>query len=172
MMTTYVALLRAVNVGGTGKLPMTELRRLCAEAGFERVEAYIASGNVVFDSKASAKAVKSALERAINDFAGKPIGIAARTARELQDIVVANPFGKAKPNQVVAIFLDAAPPRDTLERITGQGREELRLGRREIFVHYPDGQARSKLKILGALAGTARNMNTVAALAAMAGARA
>jgi len=48
-MTRYVALLRAVNVGGTGKLPMADLKALCTELGFKRVETYIASGNVIFD---------------------------------------------------------------------------------------------------------------------------
>jgi uncharacterized protein (DUF1697 family) len=47
-MTSYVALLRAVNVGGTGKLAMADLRTLCVKAGFERVATYLASGNVVF----------------------------------------------------------------------------------------------------------------------------
>jgi uncharacterized protein (DUF1697 family) len=50
-MTRYIALLRAVNVGGTGKLPMAELRSMCESVGFTNVRTYIASGNVVFDSK-------------------------------------------------------------------------------------------------------------------------
>ncbi|MDB5999933.1 MAG: hypothetical protein JWP52_1632, partial [Rhizobacter sp.] len=54
-MTAFIALLRAVNVGGTGKLPMTELKRLCEEAGFESVRTYIASGNVAFSSGQSEK---------------------------------------------------------------------------------------------------------------------
>ena len=62
-MTTYIALLRAVNVGGTGKLPMAELKAMCNDAGFARVETYIASGNVAFDSKAAAAKVKSELEK-------------------------------------------------------------------------------------------------------------
>src|SRR6516162_9230398 len=61
-MTRYIALLRAVNVGGTGKLPMSELRAMCCDAGFARVETYIASGNVVFESKAAPSRVKAELE--------------------------------------------------------------------------------------------------------------
>ena len=49
-MPTYIALLRAVNVGGTGKLPMAELKAMCEAAGFERVQTYIASGNAVFEA--------------------------------------------------------------------------------------------------------------------------
>jgi len=58
-MTSYVALIRAVNVGGTGKLPMRELVTLCEDAGFQAVRTYIASGNVVFLSKRKAADVKS-----------------------------------------------------------------------------------------------------------------
>jgi uncharacterized protein (DUF1697 family) len=58
MTTTYIALLRAVNVGGTGKLPMAKLKAMCSELGFVNVRTYIASGNVVFGSKASAAKAK------------------------------------------------------------------------------------------------------------------
>ena len=61
-MTAYVALLRAVNVGGTGKLPMAELVRICEAIGFTGVRTYIASGNAVFASKASETRVKALLE--------------------------------------------------------------------------------------------------------------
>ena len=61
-MTIYVAFLRAVNVGATGKLPMSNLRRMCVELGFDDVQTYIASGNVVFTSDKSKHAAKTALE--------------------------------------------------------------------------------------------------------------
>jgi len=82
-MTAYVALLRAVNVGGTGKLPMTDLKRLCEEAGFQSVRTYIASGNVVFDSPLSEARVKKALESRMEEYAGKPVGVLVRTGPEL-----------------------------------------------------------------------------------------
>ena len=167
-MTTYIALLRAVNVGGTGKLPMTDLKAMCLDAGFTEVRTYIASGNVVFDSKASAAKVKSTLEARLLAYAGKPVGVVVRTAAELAAVVKANPFPKASQSHAVAIFLDQAPPKDALKHAVGQKREEMRLGAREIFVHYPDGIGTSKLRIPAAKAGTMRNMNTVAKLAAMA----
>ena len=167
-MTTYIALLRAVNVGGTGKLPMADLKAMCLDAGFEDVRTYIASGNVVFRSKLSAAKVKSTLEARLADYAGGPIGVAVRTAAELEAILKANPFPKAAQNHVVAIFLDAPPPKDAPRHATGQKREEIRLGAREIFVHYVDGIGTSKLKIPAAKSGTGRNMNTVAKLVEMA----
>jgi uncharacterized protein (DUF1697 family) len=73
-MTSYVALLRAVNVGGTGKLPMTELRAMCEGCGFKDVRTYIASRNVVFKANLDEAAVQAELEPALQSYAGKPWG--------------------------------------------------------------------------------------------------
>ena len=91
-MTRYVALLRTVNVGGTGKLPMTELKSMCNEAGFARVETYIASGDVVFTSKAGPSRVKAELEARLLAHFAKPIGVVVRTASEMLAVLRANPF--------------------------------------------------------------------------------
>jgi uncharacterized protein (DUF1697 family) len=167
-MTRYVALLRAVNVGGTGNLPMAALRSICLDAGFDRVETYIASGNVVFASGAPAARVKAELESRLAVHAGKPVAVAIRTAAEMLAVRKANPFPRAEPERVYTIFLDRRPPRDALDHAVGQSDEKIRLGEREIFVHYPGGMGRSKLRIPAAKMGTARNMNTVAKLAEMA----
>lgn len=169
-MTAYVALLRAVNVGGTGKLPMTELKAMCEQAGFADVKTYIASGNVVFTSKASEVAVTAALDKALRAYAGKPVGVLVRTASAMADVLKANPFPKAAPNRTLAIFLDKAPPKDALDGVSGQKDEEIALGKREIYVHYGEGMGTSKLKIKAAASGTGRNMNTIAKLAEMAAA--
>jgi len=167
-MTRYVAFLRAVNVGGTGKLPMADLRAMCESLGFANVRTYIASGNVVFESRLAQAAVKARLERCLEAYAGKPVGVLVRTGAELAAVLAGNPFGSAPSNRTVAIFLDDAPSADTLSRVTGQQDEEIALGTREIFVHYGSGMARSKLKIPAASTGTARNMNTIETLVAWA----
>ena len=167
-MTAYIALLRAVNVGGTGKLPMAELTAMCEAANFNAVRTYIASGNVVFESKLSETAVKEQLERRLLAYAGKPVSVMVRTAKEMVDVLARNPFPNAPANRTMAIFLDAAPPRDALDAMSGRVDEEVALGKREVYVVYGANMARSKLKIPAAKSGTARNMNTVAKLAAMA----
>lgn len=167
-MTRYVALLRAVNVGGTGKLPMTELVAMCAEAGFADPRTYIASGNVVFSSDLPEEPIKAELEARFTAHAGKPVGVMVRTAQEMAAIRDANPFADKPGNAVAAIFLDTPPPADALEYAKGRSDEVMRLSAREIYVFYPSGQGRSKLKIPAAANGTARNMNTVARLAEMA----
>ena len=167
-MTAYVALLRAVNVGGTGKLPMAELARMCEAAGFAAVRTYIASGNVVFQSGATETHVKAVLEDSLRAYAGKPVGVLVRTGPEIAEVLARNPFPEGPSNRVVAIFLDRPPPPDTLKSLSGQRDELVRLGRREIYVAYGEGMGTSKLKIPAAKTGTARNMNTVAKLAELA----
>lgn len=164
-MPAYVALLRAVNVGGTGKLAMSELRAMCDAAGFANARTYIASGNVVFGASDSEAAVKQALERSLEVYAGKPVGVMVRTGREMAAVVAANPFAAMPGNRTLAIFLDAAPKVDALAGVTHRRDEEIALGTREIYVHYPSGVGSSKLVIPTARYGTARNMNTVATLA-------
>ena len=170
-MARYVALLRAVNVGGTGKLPMADLRSMCRDAGFARVETYIASGNVVFESKATPSRVKAELEARLLAYARKPIGVVLRKAAEMLAVLEANPFPQGEAKYTYAILLDHRPPRDALDHVVGQSDEEIRLGAREVFVHYPSGMGRSKLRIPAAKMGTARNMNTIEKLAEIASKR-
>ena len=163
-MKPYIALLRAVNVGGTGKLPMAELKAMCEAAGFEQVKTYIASGNVVFLARGDEGAVKTALETKLKAYAGKPVGVMVRTPEQMRAVLAASPFSAKAPNRTVAVFLDDAPPADAIDKATGRNGEELALGTREIHVHYGDGMADSKLKIPAAAKGTARNMKTIAKL--------
>jgi uncharacterized protein (DUF1697 family) len=167
-MAAFIALLRAVNVGGTGKLPMSDLKTMCEASGLSGVRTYIASGNVVFTSGKSEAAVKKALEARLEAYAGKPVGVLVRSAAEMQGVLNDNPFPKAPANRVVAVFLDSPPPKDTLAAVRGQKDEAIGLGKREIYIHYGDGMAKSKLVVPAAKAGTARNMNTIATLAKLA----
>src|ERR1700761_3562862 len=167
-MTAWVALLRAVNVGGTGKLAMSELKAMCDELGFASARTYIASGNVGFESRKSEAAIKAALEKRLEARAGKPVGVLVRTATEMAQVAADNPFPKLAPNRTMALFLDRAPPKNTLAAVRGQKAEKIKLGTREIYVHYGEGMPKTKLFTPAAKSGTARNMNTVAVLAKMA----
>jgi uncharacterized protein (DUF1697 family) len=163
-MAVFIALLRAVNVGGTGKLPMADFKAICEAVGCAKVRTYIASGNAVFESRRSEAGVKAALEARLAEYAGKPVRVLMRTRGEMAAVLKANPFPEAAANRTVAVFLDAPPPVDTIDAIAGRNGEQVELGRREIYVHYGDRMAGSKLKIPAAKTGTARNMNTVARL--------
>lgn len=167
-MTTLIALLRAVNVGGTGKLPMTQLKAMCDSAGFASVRTYIASGNVVFDSPLSEATVKATLEQALAAYAGKRVHVLVRSASDMAEVLKANPFPDAAPSHTVAFFLDRAATPADCANVRHQQDEQLVPGRRELYVQYPGGMGKSRLVIGAADEGTARNMNTIARLVDMA----
>jgi len=159
-----------VNVGGTGKLPMAELVRMSEAVGFENVTTYIATGNVAFKSGRSEDEVRYALQERLKEYAGKDLGVVVRTATELADTLARNPFSDSPGNRVTALFVDEILPADPLDGVTGITNEEVKLGKRELFVLYPDGLAKTRLRIPSDRRGTARNMNTVAKLAEIAAA--
>jgi uncharacterized protein (DUF1697 family) len=167
-MTTYIALLRAVNVGGAARLLMSELKAMCVAEGFAKVQTYIASGNVLFSVNRSEAAVKAALEKRLHVHVGKPVGVVIRTAKEMAAVLEGNPFPRHPAKWTVAVFLDAAPRPDALASVKGCNDEKLCLGRREIYIAYGSGIAHSRLEIPAARFGTARNINTIARLVELA----
>lgn len=180
-MPTYIALLRAVNVGGTGKLPMADFRKLLTQLGFRNVETYIQSGNAVFDAPGSPAAVTKLVSAALAKLLGKPVPVLIRTRDELTRVLAANPFADeaaANGARVHAVFLSAHPAKGAatgLDRIVSQfpaRRDRYHLAGDTLYLHLPDGAAESKFtavaldRILGVTA-TARNWNTVLKLHAM-----
>lgn len=161
-MHTYFALLRSVNVGGTAKLPMSDLARMCRDIGFEAVQTYIASGNVIFKTDMFPEAARVSLEERLYEYCGKVIRVHIRTPDEMSAIIAGNPFAQAEGNKVVALFLDKQPEAQTI--FQGQKDEEISAGTREFYVHYPSGIGRSKLVLPDSAQGTARNMNTLTKL--------
>ena len=161
-MTRYAAFLRAVNVGGTGKLPMAELRLMCEGLGFSKVQTYIASGNVVFESSLSAAKTKAALEARVAEYLGKPTAIFMCDRAALEAVIAANPFPQAEANRLMVILMDSSPTQALITAAKFKTDEQLALGNACLYVHYPSGMGQSKLKIPGAEQGTARNMNTIA----------
>jgi uncharacterized protein (DUF1697 family) len=167
VMSQYIALIRAVNVGGTGSLTMSALKSICVDAGFGGIQTYIASGNVVFSSKDDAARVKSKLEQRLRAHIGKSVDVFVRTAAEMRAVLEGNPFPGRDPRYVHVFFLGQKLPRDAVNGALRRMDEEIRPGEREIYVYYPVGMGKSKLQIPAATFGTARNMNTVAKLVAM-----
>ena len=166
-MTSYVALLRAVNVGRR-QLKMDDLKRIAAELGFKSPRTFIASGNLLFSSGQSEAAAKRDLEAALTKHMGRPVEVIVRTGREMAAAAEGNPFADQPGNRVAAIFFDERPTAEAIDSAKNIADERLALGTREIYVHFPSGQGRSKLKLGTRAVGTARNMNTVAKLAKLA----
>jgi uncharacterized protein (DUF1697 family) len=166
-MTQLVALLRGVNVGGRTMIPMPSLKASLEDLGHEDVVTYIQSGNVVFKSRVKDPA-KEIEERIAEDF-GVPVTVIVRTPAELRKIVKANPFAKVKEGKKVnVVFLRETPPKSAAAGLSSDRSpgDELVLKGRDLYVHYANGQAKTKItndwleKTLGTRA-TSRNWNTV-----------
>jgi uncharacterized protein (DUF1697 family) len=168
-MTSYVALLRGVNLIGNSSLKMKDLKALADEMGLKAARTYIASGNLLFVSERSEAGLRASLERQIKSHMAKDVRVTLRTAEEMQAIVLTNPFTDVKSNRVQVFFMNETPPGNLIESARHIEDERIALGAREVFVAYGErGIGRSRLRIPAAEAGTARNMNTVATLAELA----
>jgi uncharacterized protein (DUF1697 family) len=178
-MPTYIALLRGINVGGHKRVPMERLRGLCQGVGFEEVETYIQSGNVVFnaDRHTPAQLVKKIEEKILAEF-GFPASVITRTTGELEKAIKNNPFlqeSKSDPARVFIAFLAQAPRADAARKLDALATpsEQVRHAGKETYLYYRDGMGRAKLtgsvleRVLGVTA-TARNWNTVTKLYQMA----
>ncbi|WP_338501280.1 DUF1697 domain-containing protein [Sphingomonas kaistensis] len=166
-MTAYVALLRAVNVSGTGKLPMADLKRMGEECGFANVRTFIASGNLLFTSDLGEQQVQTRIAAKVADFFGRAIPVFVRSASEMADLAAQNPFTDDKGSRVMAHVIDATPTQAMLDDARNVAGERMALGPRAIYVSYGEGIGSTKLKLPAVAAGTARNMNSVAKIAAL-----
>ena len=173
----YVALLRAVNVGGR-RLPMADLRALAGELGLENATTLLQSGNLVFRSPSKSGA---ALERRCEAAAEERFGFATeffvRTAPEWQQIVAGNPFpreAERDPGHLLVLLLKSAPSAAQASALDGaiRGREYVRVAGTHAYAVYPDGVGESKLTIgvIEAKLGcrvSGRNWNTALKLLAL-----
>ncbi len=171
--TLFIALLRGINVGGTGILPMRDLVTLCRELGLTAPRTYIQSGNILFGSTLGEPALRQRLEAALHTRLSKaadtPTDVMIRTGAQLAAVLAANPFPGAEPNKVQVAFLHHPLPAHALHGVLTPSGEQLRLGTRELYIHYPEGIGRSKLKLpLSQSPATLRNLNTIAKLVALA----
>jgi uncharacterized protein (DUF1697 family) len=176
-MTTQIVLLRGINIGPNNRIAMPSLRETLAQAGFENVRTYVASGNVLVDSKLKPATVATRVHDLIAETFGLNIPVVVRSRDELAAVVEANPFRDVdcleKLYQVS--FLDREADAAKLEgfRALATGDEQVEAIGREWYAVFPDGIARSKLaakmaaKNTGVIA-TARNWKTVTTLLKMA----
>jgi uncharacterized protein (DUF1697 family) len=177
--TTHIALLRGVNVGGRASLAMADLRALVETLGFSDVRTLLQSGNVVFRGAGKAADIEQQLERETEKRFGARIDHLIRSPKEWRAMIADNPFATEAirdPSHTVAMFLKAKPQPSAVSalQVAIRGRETVRAGARHLYIVYPDGIGTSKFT--GALIeaklgtrGTARNWNTVLKLATLAG---
>jgi uncharacterized protein (DUF1697 family) len=181
--TTFVALLRGINLGAHNKVPMAELRALVATLGFDNVRTYLQSGNVVCEGRGSPESVSTTLADGIAATFGLDVPVIVRTGAELARVVADNPFvaegglPSAEPTLYHVTFLASDPDPDrlsALEEATRQYRPDtFRTVGRDIYLHLPGGYGVTKLnnslfeRRFG-VGATTRNWKSVTALDALA----
>lgn len=171
-MTRYIALLRAINVGGH-TVKMERLRAIFTDAGLTQVETFIASGNVIFESPEGPAALEQQIAELLKGALGYQVGTFLRTPQEMAAVAGASPFGGDEGRMLYVHFLAAPPPPDASARIAQLESEhnQLRLIGRELYWLCRVPSLESGLgdpqfqRALGA-PGTTRNINTVRRLAA------
>ena len=173
-MAVIISLLRGVNLGGNKLVPMADLRTLCTGLRLRNVQTHLQSGNVVFhcndtDVAKVSERIVAAIERKF----GFHVDVVTRTPADLENVIARNPFARTKgiePAKLLVHFLPKALEKETREKLLqlNGGPEDIRLGNREFYVYFPEGQGRSRLQ--GSLdrvlnrTSTARNWNTVTKL--------
>ncbi len=172
---THVALLRAVNVGGSKRVAMADLRTLFTRLGFEPVQTLLNSGNVVFTSTSRAsKKLERLLEAGARDALDLETDFFVRSSKEWDTLVDCNPFAREAqrdPSKLAVVFLKSAPSAGAVRSLQSsiRGPELVRARGKQAYIVYPNGMGRSRLtaaaieKALGSR-GTARNWNTVVKL--------
>jgi uncharacterized protein (DUF1697 family) len=163
----YVAFLRGINLGSTNKISMPELREMASELGYSNVATYINSGNLIFGSTKKVATLEREIAEAITKRFGTKTDVAVRTPAQLRKVLADNPFPDGAPTYVTVAFLTKAAPADAKRKVAevATEKEPYVFAGQEVYVHYTQGQGRSKLSakfsdILG-VSATVRNLRTV-----------
>jgi len=168
--TTYVALLRGINVGTAKRVAMAELRTVATGLGYTDVATHLNSGNLILRTDRTADTVRAELEEGIERVFGLHSDVVVRTADQLAEVLRGNPFPDGDPSQVTIAFLMASPPPDVADRLAALAADDepFVVSGLEVYVHYGHGQAGSKLAATFATAvgvsATVRNLRTVTKL--------
>lgn len=176
-MTTYIALLRGINVSGQRLIKMTELSRVFEAMGFAKVQTYIQSGNVLFASDEGEEALRERIERAIEAAFGFPVTVVLRTPAEMERMIAQCPFAAEAASQDKGLYVAALAETPTPERVerlraSYHGDDEWRIVGREVYLLYRQGAGVTKLtnafleRQLG-VAATSRNWRSITTLARM-----
>ena len=168
-MTTYIILLRGVTPSGKNKVPMAQLRKVLAMAGFSNVRTYIQTGNVLVDTEFSAIETENRIHHLIKEHLGPNLAVVVRTGIELQKMLANNPFQEGYDiSRVFFVLFARIPEAETIEELLTQdfGDEKLALAGDAAYLYIPGAYGRGKLsnnfleKKLN-VSATMRNFNTL-----------
>ncbi len=144
-MINYITILRGINVGGKRLIKMDALKQLFVELGFNNVQTYIQSGNIVYQSKKLVK--ESIISKSIQSRFGFEVPVINLTLTDLESIIALNPFLKDKkkdPSYLHITFLSAQPLPEKIELLKTQ-KEEFYCINKAVYLYCPNGYSNSKL---------------------------
>jgi uncharacterized protein (DUF1697 family) len=171
-MSVIISMLRGVNVGGHNKIRMDQLRAVYESLGFRDSQTFIQSGNVVCRvDKRDLATAGARIEKGIERSFGFRPSVIVRTAPELREVIVRNPFARRSgidASRLLVAFLASSPAADALDKVLKIkcAPQELRVSGRELFIYFPNGMARPTLSMATVertlqISSTGRNWNTV-----------
>ncbi|MEI6043747.1 MAG: DUF1697 domain-containing protein [Chloroflexota bacterium] len=178
-MTTFVALFRAINVGGHNRVAMAALKNMFEGLGLRGVSTYLQTGNVIFESAETAPlSLTEQLGKEFEQKFGFYADVIVRTSAELKEVVDKNPFlnhPEKETKWLVVMFLASCPTEQAKKELlsTYEGPEELFITTGDqstnLYIYYTNGIGRSKLSNVFLekklkVQGTARNWNTITKL--------
>ena len=147
-MNTYISLLRGINVGGHKRIKMEDLRKLYESLGFKKVQSYIQSGNVLFQTPESdQKKLITTIEQKIEKAYGYHVTIIIKTAEEIQAALKKVPFKNIDESKLLIAFLGEKPSKPDMtpiENVMIQDEQAELIGD-VLYLYFPQGSARSKL---------------------------
>jgi len=178
-MSTFISMLRGINVGGQKMMRMETLRGIYQALGFTHIRTYVNSGNVVFESAVpDQQELNKHIEAQIEHTCGYRVQVFIREADELRVILAGNPFFNDRsedPSKLHVTFFYQHPPDTVLSKLTPPSgiTDEFAPGEMAVYLFCPNGYGKTKLsnsffeRKLG-MPVTTRNWNTVNALYKMA----
>ena len=142
-MKTYIILLRGINVSGKNKILMQDLRDVLISLGFQNVQTYIQSGNVILNSEEKKECITSKIKEAIITEFGFTVPVLIRTVKEWKKALVNNPFYDKEEKKVAFVFLNQIPKETAIE-IKGNT-DKFSIVKDVVYIYCKEGFARTKL---------------------------
>ncbi|GGG89415.1 hypothetical protein GCM10011416_02290 [Polaribacter pacificus] len=143
-MKTYIVLLRGINVSGKNKLPMAALRELLNDLGFQKVQTYIQSGNIVLDTDITKAVLCSKIKEEILSRFGYEVPVMARTLDEWENAIANNPYPIANHKILAFAFLSELPKKQTIE-VKGTKDDVYTIIEDVVYIYCPSGMGSTKL---------------------------
>ncbi|BDS13767.1 DUF1697 domain-containing protein [Aureispira anguillae] len=175
----YITLLRGINVSGQKKVKMADLRTMCETMGYQNVQTYIQSGNIVFEgAEEDTDWIAQSMHQKIQTTFGYDVSVMVRTEDYWKEVAVNNPFLEANPDLEIKFlhvtFLAEVPTVDSIKALqeVAAGTDELAIINNRVYLYTPNGYGRTKLSNTTIekklqVSATTRNWRTVSKLLEM-----